>query len=75
MGNTIGSAQLELYRAGSDTPAVLGTDYVVRVDGRWTYYRAVDYVESVAREACARTGLEWRRGLYLLGGRRRSVTI
>lgn len=75
MGNKIGTAQLELYREGSDTPAVLGTDYVVRVDGRWTYYRAVEYVEGVAREACQRTGLEWRRGLYLLGSRYRSITI
>jgi len=76
MRNTISPrAQVELFREGSDTPAVLGTDYVVHVDGRWGQARAAAHVENVARQACRDTGLEWRRSVYLLAGRYLSVKI
>lgn len=81
MANNIGTAQLELYREGSDIPAVLGTDAIVWVDGRWSQSRAVEYLADKAREYCeaynsrATTRLEWRRSVYLLGGRRRSITV
>ena len=81
MGNRIGSFQLELYRDGSDVPAVLGTDGISHVDGRWTLYRASNYVSEFAREYCdrynshAKRKLEWRGTVYLLDGRRRSVKV
>lgn len=70
-----GMMQLELYRPGSDTPAVVGTDYCTWIDGRWSHSRAVDHLETMAASVCERTGLEWRRTVYLLGGRYRSVTV
>jgi hypothetical protein len=70
-----GTMQLELYRAGSDVPAVVGTDYCVWIDGRWSRARAVGYLEDMAADISERTGLEWRRGVYVLGGVRRSVTV
>ena len=70
-----GMMQLELYRTGSDVPAVVGTDYCAWIDGRWSYSRAVGYLENMAADITERTGLEWRRGVYLLGGRYRSVTV
>ena len=68
--------QIELFREGSGVPSVLGTDYVVHIDGRWDQDRAVAYVEEYVqtRTLTERTGLEWRRSVYLLG-RRDSVTI
>jgi hypothetical protein len=68
--------QVELYRRGSGVPSVLGTDYVVTIDGRWGQDRAVAYVEEYvqAHTLTERTGLEWRRSVYRLG-RRDSVTI
>lgn len=70
-----GMMQLELYRPDSSDPAVIGTDYCVWVDGRWSHKRAIAHLEHVAYDACKRSGLEWRRSVYLLGGRYRSVTI
>jgi len=70
--------QVELYRRGSGVPSVLGTDYVVTIDGRWGQDRAVAYVEEYVQERTLsereRTGLVWRRSVYRLG-RRDSVTI
>lgn len=70
-----GKMQLELYRKGSDVPAVVGTDYVTWIDGRWSRDSAVAHLEDFAASACERTGLEWRRSVYLLDQRYRSVTI
>lgn len=70
-----GAMQLELYRKDSDVPAVIGTDYCVWIDGRWSIDRAIAHLEYVADNAMANSGLEWRRSVYLLGGRYRSVTI
>jgi hypothetical protein len=67
--------QIELFREGSDIPAVIGTDYVVTIDGRWSQDTAMAVVESVAVQAAASRGMEWRRSVYLLGSRYRSVTI
>ena len=68
--------QIELFREGSGVPSVLGTDYVVHIDGRWAQDKAVAYVEEYVRAhtLTERTGLEWRRSVYRLG-RRDSVTI
>ncbi len=68
--------QVELFRQGSDVAAVIGTDYVVHIDGRWGQDRAVAYVEEYVQThtLTERTGLEWRRSVYRLG-RRDSVTI
>jgi hypothetical protein len=70
-----GKMQLELYRTGSDVPAVVGTDYVTWIDGRWSRDRAVAHLEAMAADITERTGLEWRRSVYLLEQRYRSVTI
>lgn len=70
-----GMMQLELYRPDSEAPAVLGTDYCLWLDGRWSRARAIAYLEDIAEDACKRSGLEWRRSVYLLGGRYKSVTI
>lgn len=76
MRNTLApTVQIELFRSDSEQPSVLGTDCVVHIDGRWSQYRATQYVEDMAREASARRGLEWRRTVYLLGGRYRSVKV
>jgi hypothetical protein len=68
--------QIELFREGSGVPSVLGTDYVVHIDGRWGQDKAVAYVEEYVQThtLTERTGLEWRRSVYRLG-RRDSVTI
>ena len=70
-----GMMQLELYRPDSDEPAVLGTDYCTWIDGRWSHDHAIAHLESVASNACQNTGLEWKRSVYLLGGRHKSITI
>lgn len=70
-----GRMQLELYRPGSDVPAVVGTDYCTWIDGRWSHARAVAHLEAMAADITERTGLEWRRSVYLLEQRYRSVTI
>jgi len=80
MRNTLApSVQVELFRQGSNVPAVVGTDYVVFIDGRWGQARAVahveEYVRNRTRSERERTGMEWRRSVYLLGSRYRSVTI
>ena len=81
MRSQIGKFQLELFREGQSEPAVLGTDAIGWVDGRWTEARARDYVASFAREYCdqraSRGGdtLEWRGSVYLLDGRYRSMVV
>lgn len=77
MGNRIGTFQLELYYPGQDTPAVIGTDGIMTIDGRWTMHRAYDHIAQFARECCTRKGtdMEWRGTIYLLGGRKRSVKV
>ena len=62
-------------------PWAFGTDAIVWVDGRWSQWRAVQYLEDRAREYCdiynrrATIKIEWRRSVYLLGGRYRSITV
>jgi len=76
MRNTLApSVQIELYREGSDSPAVVGTDYIVFIDGRWSQDRARLHVEYAASQATENSGLEWRGGVYLLGNRYRSVMV
>ena len=81
MANGIGKVQLEFYGEGSEVPWTFGTDAIVWVDGRWSQYRAVEYLEQRAREYCdaynsrATRKIEWRRSVYLLGGRRRSIKV
>lgn len=81
MANQFRKVQLEFYLEGMKSPAVLGMDGIVWVDGRWSHHRAVEYLEERAREYCdsynsrATSNLEWRRSVYLLGGRYRSVTV
>ena len=81
MANNIGKVQLEFYGEGSEVPWTFGTDAIVWVDGRWSQYRAVEYLEQRAREYCdaynsrATRKIEWRRSVYLLGGRRRSIKV
>lgn len=75
MSNKIGTVQLELYRDGSLVPAVIGTECVVSVDGRWSHARAVEYLRTVAEKYCASRNLEWRGSVYLLGGRYRSMKL
>jgi hypothetical protein len=70
-----GMMQLELYRPDSSEPAVVGTDYCVWIDGRWSHARTIAHLEYVADNAIARSGLEWRRSVYLLGGRYKSITV
>jgi hypothetical protein len=75
MRNTLAPrVQIELFREGSDAPGVLGTDYVVTIDGRWSQGTATEIVEQIAAQAAASYGMEWRRSVYRLG-RRDSVTI
>lgn len=75
MRNNLGHrVQIELFRDGADTPAVIGTDYTVSIDGRWSQATAVSVVEAVAHEASASYGMEWRRSVYRLR-QRDSVTI
>lgn len=81
MGNKIGSFQIELFRDGESVPAVLGTDGISHVDGRWTMNRAQDYIADFARDYCERYNahatrkVEWRGTVYLLDGRYRSVKV
>ena len=81
MANRIGKFQLELFREGSDAPAVIGTDGIAWVDGRWSIDRARDYIASLAREYCEQYNahtdmpLEWRGTVYLLNARNRSITV
>jgi hypothetical protein len=76
MRNTLAPrVQIELYREGSDSPAVVGTDYIVSIDGRWSQDRAVAHIEDVARQATGDGKLEWRGSVYLLGSRYRSVMV
>jgi len=79
MRNNLGHrVQIELFRDGADTPAVIGTDYIVFIDGRWSQATAVahieEYVDTYTRNERERTGMEWRRSVYRLR-RRDSVTI
>ena len=74
MANSLGLVQLEVYRDGQGVPAVIGTDGCVWVDGRYGMDRARELIEDRARDYCARTGLTWRRGVYLVR-RGRSVTV
>jgi len=73
--NRIGNCQVELFRAGSDVPAVQGTDNQIWVDGRWGRSRAYDHVTNYAYNRAESLGLEWRGTVYLLGGRSRSVKL
>jgi 2-polyprenyl-6-methoxyphenol hydroxylase-like FAD-dependent oxidoreductase len=76
MRNTLAPrVQIELYRDGSDSPAVVGTDYIVSIDGRWSHDRAVAHIEDVARQATENSGLKWHRSVYLLGNRYLSVMV
>jgi hypothetical protein len=76
MRNTLAPrVQVELYRDGSDSPAVLGTDYIVFIDGRWSHDRAVSHIEDVARQATGDGKLVWQRSVYLLGNRYLSVMV
>ena len=76
MRNTLApSLQIELFREGSNTPDVLGTDCVLFIDGRWNQDRANDYVTERAEQESKRRKLEWRGTVYLLGSRYRSETI
>lgn len=81
MGNRIGAFQIELFRDGESVPMVLGTDGISHVDGRWTLYRARDYVAEFARDYCERHNAHatrkvyWRGTVYLLDGRYRSVKV
>jgi hypothetical protein len=81
MANRIGKFQIELFRNGSDVPAVIGTEGISWVDGRWSNSRAYDYIASLARDYCERHNtratvpLEWRGSVYLLNGRNRSIAI
>ena len=76
MRNTLAPrVQIELYREGSDSPAIVGTDYIVSIDGRWAHDRAVAHIEDVARQATESSGLVWQRSVYLLGNRYRSVMV
>jgi len=73
--NKVGTCQVELFRVGSDVPAVQGTDNCIWVDGRWGRERAYDYVANYAYDRAESLGLEWRGTVYLLGGRYRSVKL
>ena len=76
MANFLGPrVQLELFHEGRDVPAVIGTDGIVFVDGRWSRARAVAAIEAAAVEVCRRKGMEWRRSVYLMGGRYYSVKV
>jgi hypothetical protein len=76
MRNTLAPCvQIELYREGSDSPAIVGTDYIVFIDGRWSQDRAVAHIEDVARQVTENNKLVWQRSVYLLGNRYRSVMV
>lgn len=75
MRNNFGHAvQIELFRPDSDTPACVGTDYVVFIDGRWSQRTAVQHIENYVERYANDRGLEWRRSVYRLR-HRNSVTI
>lgn len=68
MRNTLApTVQVELFREGSETPAVLGTDCVIGIDGRWSQARANRAVREYGQAEAEKRGLEWRNTVYLIG--------
>lgn len=76
MANHLNTLQLEFYRKGSDTPAVIGTDCIMHIDGRLTLANATAEIEEMAANFIeVHPELEWRGTVYLLGGRYASKKV
>ena len=78
MANKLGIIQVELFRPGSDQPAVIGTDMVLHIDGRFSMETAkriiianVMHYNNMSKSS----PLEWRGTVYLLQGRYKSLRI
>lgn len=78
MANKLGTLQpVFVYVPTGSKPACIGTDCVLHVDGRLSHANAVRYVADAARAYAERTGgrMRWNGDVYLLGGRRATVTL
>ena len=78
MANKLGVIGVELFRPGSDQPAITGTDMVLHIDGRFSMETAKHIIiANVMHYNAQRNGdpLEWRGSVYLLRGRYRSITL
>jgi hypothetical protein len=78
MANKLGVINVELFRPGSDQPAITGTDMVLHIDGRFSMETAKRIIIANVMHYNSKNQsapLEWRGTVYLLRGRYRSITL
>ena len=72
--NTYRKVQPEFKYAKTGKPAVIGTDCIIYVDGRWSKRRADEHITFVAEDYAQSRGLVWTGEMYLVG-RKRNVRV
>lgn len=72
--NTYRKVQPEFKYAKTGKPAVIGTDCIIYVDGRWSRERAEDEIRWSATTYAEKHDLVWTGGVYLVG-RKQTVKV